>query len=287
MTIEAQTLNSPSDAAAIIDAARHVAPARIGAEDRFYAAAVPSGAQLKVVDLEIERDKFADRPRRKQGTYRVQDSTSFIAYMAKHALPESEVWADATRFQVVAVVNAHMGQTGDGVEDYAGWADHRVSYAVQYTEAWKAWAALDGKLLGQSEFAEHIEDRAIDVQRPNAAEMLELAQHFEATTGGVFESSKILSSGERQFTYKETIDAKAGRTGQLEIPKDFELALIPFEGAPAYKVTARLRYRIDNGHLRIGYRLERPNDICRQAFLDVVEEIENGIEAPLFRGVSA
>lgn len=270
-----------SNAQAIIDAGIAAAhPTPLDESGRFHAVTVPANGTSQVIDLEHHMEQFRDRPRRKRGGYAVHDAASFVAYLAKHGVEESEVWADATQARIIGVVNAHPA-------DAAGWSDHRVTYQVIHTDAWRAWAAHDGKLLDQATFAEHIEDRAIDIIRPAAADMLELAQTFAATIGVRFESSKVLSSGERQLEYRETVEAKAGRAGSLEIPRDFELGLVPFEGADRFKVTARFRYRIADGGLRVGYRLDRPADVLREAFLSVVAAVEDGVSAPVFRGATA
>lgn len=265
------------DAAAIIEnAILSATPIPVG--ENSVAVALPEGARLHVVDIEEANRKHAERPLRKKGTYRVHDADSFARYMGKHSHIDSEVWADVHGNRIVGVINAH------GEADLAGWGDHRVEYAVKHTPAWQAWAQYDGKLLGQSEFAELIEDRAIDIVRPAAADMLEVAQTFQATIGVSFESSKLLSSGERQLTYKEDVNASAGRRGTLEIPKDFDLGLIPFEGAEAFKITARFRYRITDGVLRVGYKLNRPEDVLREAFESVVRQVEAEVVVPVFRG---
>jgi uncharacterized protein YfdQ (DUF2303 family) len=240
---------------------------------------VPAGASLHVVDVEAKYAKYRDNPVRKTGTFAVHDGESFVAYMAKHALVESEVWADAQGQQIIGVINAH--------DDDAGWGDHRVVYKVAFTEAWKAWKALDGKLGTQAEFAQVIEDRLVDIITPDAADLLEIVQTFEANVGVRFESSRLLSTGERQFVYKENVEASAGRNGQFEIPKEFELALQPFEGADRQVVVARLRYRITDGNLAIGFKLVRPEDVIRQAFDSVVSTVQVGVDAPVFNGVSA
>lgn len=237
---------------------------------------VPSDGRVEIVDVVERMAKHAEHPDRKRGTFAVHGAESFVAYLAKHGEPETEVWADAINARILGIVNAH------GVS--AGWADHRVLYSVQHTPAWRAWTERDGKYVDQSTFAELIEDRLTDIVRPAAADMLELAQTFQATIGVRFESSKLLSSGERQLAYRETVDAKAGRAGNLEIPRDFDLALVPFEGAAAFKVTARFRYRITDGELRVGFRLNRPEDVLREAFGTVVEAIASGVDAPVFMG---
>lgn len=281
-------IRSSGDAQAVIDVAMDAAGTQpVDESFRFHTAVVPAGGKVEVIDLEQHLEQFRDRPRRKKGLYTVTDAGSFVAYLEKHALPETEVWADVERSKVTAVINAHAA---DSVEDAtaadrgANWEDHRLGFSVKHTDAWKAWAKYDGTLLDQSTFAEHIEDRAIDIIRPAAADMLELAETFQANIGVQFESSKALSSGERQFEYREQVDAKAGRRGHLEIPKDFDIAVRPFEGADVYKVLARFRYRITDGVLRIGYKLERPTDVLREAFLGVVSEIEGSVEAPVYRG---
>jgi uncharacterized protein YfdQ (DUF2303 family) len=273
------------DTQAIIDTAIAAAtPQGLDDEERFFSVVTPAGGDVTVIDLEEKRTALLAAPRRKKGEYRVHDADSFVTYLFKHGDTDAEVWADTVSSQIVGVLNAHMN-----VADGARWEDHRVLYRVLLTDAWKAWAERDGKLLDQATFAEHIEDRAIDIVEPAAAEMLELAQTFQATIGVNFESSKRLSSGERQLEYRETVDAKAGKAGRLDIPETFTLGLRPFEGADAFKVTARLRYRIVDGTLRIGYKLERPADVLREAFLGVVSAIQTQLAEsdnpiPILRG---
>lgn len=261
-----------TDTQPIIDTATAAAEPHLF-QDGLYGVVVPAGAQHKLLDLQT----YEDHPRRKAGTVQAHDSEAFTRYVLKHGLTQTEIWADEENTSIVAVINAHDGVTGDGLEDHAGWGDHRVLLKVRKTPAWNAWVATDGKWMNQEQFAEHIEDRAIDIAKPSAADMLELAQSITGTIGVTFESSKRLSNGETQLAYKESVDAKAGHRGQLEIPSHIELGLIPFQGAPAYKVRARFRYRINGGQLVLSYALERPEDILREAFTDVVEAISGGL----------
>jgi uncharacterized protein YfdQ (DUF2303 family) len=274
---------------AVIEAARIGEHVEVG--QTHLAFPLPAGGHVEMVDVEEARTGYLPNPRRKTGTYRVHDAESFAAYLMKHAVPETEVWADAKGQTITGVINAHEGvdMPVSDVGPLAGWGDHRVVYSVDHTVAWKAWTAKDGQLMSQSDFAELIEDRALDIVRPSAADMLELAQTFQATIGVRFESSKLLSSGERQLEYRETVDAKAGRAGKLEIPQDFDLALVPFEGAAPFKVKARFRYRITDGALRVGFRLTRPEDVLREAFESVVTALSgmDGTPDVIFRGVTA
>lgn len=250
------------DAEAIVETALASAEPKLLDPEQRYAVTVPAGGSVHVVKPATDEER--GMPRRPSGTTTVQDVDSLQVLWAKHARVSSELYADPTSFTLTGVLNADEGESLN-----PGFRDHRLVLKCAKTPAWRAWEALDGQLLEQQSFAEFIEDRLIDIQRPTGGEMLELAQSIEATTSAEFKSAIALSSGQRALQFEETVSAKAGQKGQLEIPATFDLGLKPFEGGPAYKVVARLRYRIRNGSLAIGFKLERPEDVLREAFDEV------------------
>lgn len=272
---------SNGDVQAIIDVAMAASkPQPIGDEGRFFVTVLPENQAHFVIDLESERDHLRERPRRKTGTYHVRDAASLNAYLDKHEMPETELWADANRLAVTAVINGHAATD-------AGHGDHRAVMTLTHTPEWKAWIERDRKMFGQLEFAEHIEDRLTDIVDPPAADMLELVQTFIAKRALAFESGKSLSTGQVQLEYRETIEAKAGHKGRLEIPQRFTLLVAPFEGSAVVSMSARLRYRITEGDLRLGFFLDRPAQVIRDAFADVVNGIAENNPSPLFHGTPA
>ncbi|MEJ7707993.1 MAG: DUF2303 family protein [Nocardioidaceae bacterium] len=121
---------------------------------------IGTDGQYHLIDL--DKDKYLKQPRA-QGwwVHTVFDAESFTKVYEKHSLPETDVWADVEKFTVLAVFNADAGTAGkarlpDGLTTAA------VS-AVRKTPAWLAWERLDGKLGPQVTFAEHLEDRVIDI----------------------------------------------------------------------------------------------------------------------------
>lgn len=248
-----------------------------------YAFVVPGGdgeaGDVRVIDPAA--DKFLDAPRRVVGTSTVYDVESLGYLWDKHAVPTSELFADDKTHTITAVLNADLG-----AGSAAGFRDHRVVFQSVLTPAWATWIALDGKMLDQQAFAEHIEDRAIDVVRPTGAEMLELATTFEATTKMDFKEATNLGSGQKALRYEETVQARSGQTGQIEIPTTFEVALQPFEGGDAYKLTARFRYRINGGRLSLGFKFERPEDVLRQAFTDRMDAVSEATSQTVLRGAA-
>ena len=286
-------MSTPPETQVIVDTAIAAAgPKPLDTDGRFFSLVIPKDDERFIIDLEAEREHLLDRPRRKTGKVLVRDAASFLTYYDKHHTMDTEVWANIENQTITAVINAHgkayNSETGDttAIGD-AGHGDHRATLQLRLTPAWQAWVAKNKLMLKQVDFAEHIEDRLTDIKAPTGAEMLELAQSFQAKRAVTFESSKALSTGQVELEYRETIDAKAGQKGRLSIPQTFDLAIAPFEGSPAYKVTARLRYRINGGDLQLGYTLDRPEDILDAAFSDVLDQVQAGVGTPIMRGAPA
>lgn len=236
------------------------------------------------IDLRAELETQQAHPNRKTGQHTVTDPASFAGYLAKHGLPQTELWGDADRGTIRAVINAHDGDTDgkdgpvgeldeDGQTGLAGWGDHTATLQLRHTPDWTEWTSRDGKLMRQTEFAEFIEDHLPNFVTPTGADMLELAQTFQATTRVDFDSSQRLKSGETQIAYKESTEATAGKKGTIAIPDTFTLGLQVYERGDAYKIDARFRYRIDGGQLALGYKLTRPRDVLLAAFDGIADDV--------------
>lgn len=284
------------------EAIAELATAANGAED-IVALAGEAGTLIYPPDFQLSKydhESLLPAPRRARGKVAVYDAASLVLYVRKHgkdtAPPDrymagptraghaettpTALYADVDKITVTAVINGH----GIG-NDLPGWGDHRASLTLRHAPEWQHWAERDRSWLSQVEFAEHLEEGYGEIVDPSAADMLELAQTLQAHNKVTFRSQQFLGSGQRQFTYHEEIDARAGETGQIVIPSKFQLGLICFEGqTEGYRVDARFQFRITEGALRVRYLLTRPHDVSRAAFGDVVDEVEHGVGLVAFRG---
>lgn len=228
------------------------------------------------IDLRDRIEAQQPTPDRKTGQHTVSDVDSLIGYLAKHGLTQTELWGAPDAGTIRAVINAHdvadteLGQDSHGLP---GWGDHTTTLQLRHTPDWKDWLQRDGRLMTQTDFAEFIEDHLPNFVTPSGADMLELAQTFQATTRVDFDSSQRLKSGETQVTYKEDTNATAGKKGSIAIPDTFTIGLQVYERGDAYRVDARFRYRLNGGQLALGYKLTRPRDVLLAAFDDVVGKV--------------
>jgi uncharacterized protein YfdQ (DUF2303 family) len=253
-----------SDAEAIIQAARESAlPTKVtdADVDRAHVFVVPEGAHIEIPDLSAWRDT----PTRTTGTYRFATVAAFESYVARHRREDTTVWVDPGGI-VTAVID-------DAGPKALGWGDHRATLTLRKTPEWIHWTTTDKTMLNQEQFAEHIETGLDEIVEPDGATMLEIAQNFHATTGAAFRSSTRLASGEQRLQYEEEVTARAGATGDMTVPTRFLLGLSPFEGEKPFRLAARLRFRIGNGKLSLGYLLDKPNAVILESLDAIVERL--------------
>lgn len=250
------------DAGAAAVQTTQLAPGDRGA----IAALAPEGYALHV----REYDLAGDRPRRRQGTIRVEDVPSFAAYWLKHSEGDSEVYATFTETgggSIEAVLNAP-----GGTDDRAGWRDHRVALNLAQTPEWRRWISGNDKLLEQQAFAEHIEAGLSQIVDPSGADMLEVAQTLTGSTRVEWESATRLSDGQTRFAHRETTEAQV--RGDLEIPSEFTLVLRPWKATlHGVQITARLRWRIERGHASLGYVLVDLDKALEGASIALLKEL--------------
>jgi uncharacterized protein YfdQ (DUF2303 family) len=248
---------------AVIEAGRMTATPWTLFPDTATAVLVPEGASLQLPDLRAWREK----PTRKSGTAKPATVDALVAYVKHHdQQAATSIWVHPTDGRVTALLNDHDPTT-------PGWGDHRAALELAHTPEWTFWTNQDSKMVDQTTFAEHIERGMQEIEEPDAATVLEIAQSFHATSKASFRSATRLTSGEQQFQYDETLAASAGRKGELTIPTVIMLKVAPFVGEAERLLTARLRYRLDSGHLTLGYVLDRPDVIVRDALEAVAERL--------------
>ena len=249
---------------AIIDAARKGFELKTIATGEYFEIVYSPTHGFQTIDFE----KHRAHPRRKTGSVTLFDADSFNRFLVDNHVPGATtiyVNPDAEKPAIVAVVNGN-GSGGPGFGDF------RASIAFRTTPQWAKWKAIDGKLLLQSEFAEFVEDNLADIATPDGATMMEIVTYFQATATTDFRSGIKLANGTVQLANNENVEAQVG-AGNLAVPDLFEIALSPVFGVTPFKVPARFRYRIENRRLKLGFKLQRIEDVMAQIIRDIEAEI--------------
>ncbi|WP_287918466.1 DUF2303 family protein [Comamonas sp.] len=230
-------------------------------------------------------------PARKRGTAVLNDAESFVAVVNDQKTEDTRIFSTINPPTFTAVFN-HNAAT-------AGWGDHKAQYNAPLAPEWLAWAAMDGKKVGQVDLAQFIENNLVDVVfidksapgvpvgevgSPDGSTLLEVCRTLEAKKKVDFKSAIRLADGSTQFTYDEDVQGSA-RQGQLAVPEQFSLGIPVFENGAKYRADVRLRYRIqDGGNLIMWLELIRPHKIIEDAVKQLRADIAAQTELPILNG---
>jgi uncharacterized protein YfdQ (DUF2303 family) len=255
------------NAAAILAAGTSLAgPQKSPLNDGVPFVVVPDGYKVEHI---FERD---DSPARAIGVVKLRDATSFVTYFNRQKRAESLIYASLDPAKILGVIDDHRAYGSEFTnEDGANWRAYRVEFAVPASREWKTWTSKDRQPMTQLELAELIEDNLPDIVSPDGSTMLSVALNFEASKEGNFVSATRLQDGSTNFVWKEDVNATGNK---IAMPSQITLSIPVFENGAPYSVDARIKYRVQNGTLKIWYELVRPHKVLEVAFRAIWSQIE-------------
>lgn len=257
-----------------------VDPRDITEDWSFITERVRNDETVQVHDLE----KYLTRPRRQRGTVTVHDWRDFASLVNRLVDPyHTPVWCNVDNGTFTAVFDDH------GREQVAGWRSHTAVLKLKDDPDWVRWLKADNDLVSQEQFALFLEDVAHTIVSPDAATLIEVATTFRASKKADYKGGVRLDNGDIALSYEEQTNASAGKkSGSVEIPQIFTVRIAPWRGVDPVELTARLRYRLNDGHLGIGFSLLRPDRAKDDAFALIFQNLRAEIdeEAQMFQGIA-
>lgn len=244
--------------------------------------ALPPGWKLE----EKDDSKLAPMPFRKLAVVRLHDAESFTEYVQRHGSDtQTTLWcaANYTAGDVtfLAVVNDHGAP-----ESQPAWRDHRATFEPEFSEEWKRWVGMNKKPFSQVEFAAFIEDNIKDIASvegsPTGSQMLEMAIAFEANQDVRFKSAVRLQNGGVQMAFIQDDDAQTLQ--KMQVFDRFSIGLPVFWNGDAYRIDARLRYRVRDGKLTFWFELIRQDKVLEAATQTLITVIREKTNKPFFFG---
>lgn len=219
-------------------------------------------------------EDFMARPLRIQQNVELHDAASLIAYVQEFGDHEvSRIFFDQEHEQFQAVIDYH------GPNGVPGWCEHVAGFTARRSVEFATWMGQNRKQMTQVDFARFLEDNIPDVVEPNSADLLQVALTFEAKKSVEFSSGVRLNNGQIQFAYDEVVRGTAQK-GTLEVPEQFVLGVPIHVGGPAYRITVRFRWRLQDGKAVFWYEIVRPHRFVEDALREIRERIgqETGLD---------
>lgn len=229
----------------------------------------PVGYDLKRID---NSEHLPDTIRQ---TVAFDDEGSFCTYVNRFKLGTTTLFGDIAGNRVSAIIDYHGTEPQHCL--------HVATLNLSPSVAWDEWCSIDGKAVEQVAFAEFVEERAVDIVSPSAADLLEIATNLKSKKSVHFDSGVQLQSGDVQLTYHEETEAK-GR-GTLAIPQVIEIGVPVYFGSnEAHRVRVFFRYRLTEGKLRFACRIHNRKDIQQDAFNAVCSRVSSETSSMVLLG---
>lgn len=227
-------------------------------------AVIPDDYQVATLEA------FQERPNRHFADERFVDVASLVTYLNRFADDDTMISADYDSAQVVAVIDGHA-------PDDPSHRTHHARFTAAVSDQTKAWLGICGRQMSQIDFGLFLEDRAVDVVEPDAADVMDMVMTFDATKKVSFQSSQRLHDGQRQFRYVEENQA----TGAVTLPDHFVILAPVFRGMEPQRIKFMVRYRIVEGALRFQVDMHDRDRVMREAFDRCVDALKNGLKLAL------
>lgn len=244
----------------------------------------PKNYDVRVLD---NLEKHLPTPLRKTGSAALDDLDSFVWYVKEHgSLSSCRIYVtveyQSGALKMAAVFNDH---------DQAGpqWRDFTAIFKPALSLEWQRWSANNRKAMSQAEFATFIEDSLPEIATvqgmPTGSDMMTLATTFEATSEKRFKSGMRLQSGGMAIEYVDQEDA--GTLARMQMFEKFALGMPIYFNGTAYRIDARLKYRVRDGKLALWYELIRPEQIIKDAAEILIQSVREQTGMPTLFGQPA
>ena len=202
----------------------------------------------------------------------LQTTESLIEYLNRFKVATTSLFADIDHNRIVGVVDYHDSTPGARL-------GHRATLDLPFSIEWKTWTGIDGKLLPQLEFARFLEENAADIVEPDAAGLLEACRDLQAKRKVNFSKAVRTASDNESFEYSDETTATS-KKGDVELPSRFLLRLPVYFGGETYSVAAFLRWRLEEGELRLGIQLHNREQVRQTVFKNLVIDAADRTDCP-------
>lgn len=205
----------------------------------------------------------------------LQATESLIDYVNRFKSANTVLFADIYQNAIAALIDYHA-------PDKAAHVAHKSTMQLPFSEEWKTWQAINGKLMQQLDFARFIEENGTDVAAPAGAELLEVIRDLQARRNVSFVKAVRTSSDNENFEFSDNTEMRT--KGDIEVPSKFLLKIPVYFGEPDVEIFAFLRWKLDDGALGLGIALHRAEHVRQAVFKQIVLAVGDKTTCPVVFG---
>lgn len=230
---------------------------------------------------------------------KVQDVASIMNYVNRFKNADSALFADISSSTILGVIDyhhAHMPDLQSATDGSGGAPDlgpaashtkHTVSLTIPKSLEWETWTGIDGRLMSHVDFSNFLEENSMDILPLGVATnrdgeviedapttILELCRELQVkSTYGA--ASEIRNGDYISVEMQKGDDISTKRN--VALPVSIDLNIPVYFGEQAVLMKAFMRRKVDGGQLKLGIKLQRPEQARQDEFKRIVTEIEQGV----------
>ena len=214
---------------------------------------------------------------------KLQTKQSLIDYVLRFATSDSVIFADVENGTVTAIIDYH--KVTEPANKAPQLCTHRSSFKLQASMEWEEWNAINGELQSHLDFASFIEENAQDIMSPSGADLLEIVRSLKGAKNATWDED--YGSGAMVKRNASSSIALHSNKGDIELPRQFEIAIPVYFREAAVSLHALTRWDVDNGGLQLGYKIVRTQTVQQNELQRIVKEIGSACGLTLLFGTPA
>ncbi|MNX99808.1 hypothetical protein D3C86_1322750 [compost metagenome] len=234
---------------------------------------------IAVRDVTNQNDLDALKPVRIRQAVTLQTVDSLVDYVDRFKTDDTILFADIRASSIAALIDYHAPAASAHVE-------HKATMVLPFSEEWKTWTGVDGKMMDQLTFARFLEENAVDIVAPTGADLLEVCRDLQAKRKVDFRKAVRTNTDCENFEYTDETTATT-KSGGVEVPSKFQLVLPVYFGGPTVTLFAFLRWNLVETSLQLGVKLHRAEHVRQAVFKEVVTEAGSRTDRPVVFGTAA
>ena len=213
----------------------------------------------------------------------VQTADSLVDYINRFGQAETILFADIDTSTIRGLIDYHSACPEVGGASEAQHLDHRATLQLPFSEEWRTWQAINGKMLDQLTFARFLEENAVDIEAPTGADLLEVCRDLQAVRKVDFRKAVRTNTDNENFEYTDETETRT-KNGSVEVPSKFQLRIPVYFGGQSVTLYAFLRWRLADTSLELGIQLHRAEHVRQAVFKQIVEEASSRTGKPALFG---
>jgi hypothetical protein len=240
---------------------------------------------------------------------KLQNVDTLCEYVNRFKNPDSALFADISSNTILAVIDYHTGAIrppSDGQDAPKAIADpnpkaahtkHTASLTIPYSLEWQTWTGIDGQMMSHVDFANFLEENALDIVplgqlKDSAGNLVEDAPTTiyelvrEMQLRSSYGAASVVRNGDYISVEMQKGDDITTKTN-VSLPGSIQINIPVYFGEHAVLVEALMRQKVVDGKIKMGVKLRRPEQYRQDEFKRIVDEVRGQVELTTLYGKPA